>query len=288
MKSAIKTFLVVVASAITIHIAIAQTQHDDFAPNAYMKEMLKLPEATCKVHNMDTTRNIKYMEIDKEICQSKKFHEYYQTSSDYKIVRWNIPKDSLSFFKRYVEELTDSKGRVIELRFLENGGFSNGRLCYLPDIVKYSYPNKNTIIETLYNADGSKMNGLECEVYYKTTYKLNNNKFIESAQIEYFIDTINIKRAGISDSDIEIEMNFMKRNISDSLTNSDAAKFVQFYLKSHSKLNRQFPVSKKFIYDWTENDTEELDAKQCLSTCQKVQGVDPNKKGGIYYNEWQN
>jgi hypothetical protein len=203
-------------------------------------------------------------------CQTKKYHEYYQTASDYKIVRWNIPKDSLTHFKNYVEELTDSKGRVVELRFLENGELSKGRLCYLPDIVKYNYPNKYTIVETLYNADGTKMNGLECEVYYKTTYILNNNNFIESAQIEYFVDSINLKREGISDKDIEIEMNFIKKNVTDSLTNSDAAKFVQFYLKSYSKLNRQFPVNNKFAYyGWTENNTEEIDAKKCLITNDK-------------------
>lgn len=199
-------------------------------------------------------------------CQTNKYHEYYQTASDYKIVRWNIPKDSLTYFKRYVEELTDNKGRVVELRFLENGVLSKGRLCYLPDIVRYSYPNKNTIIETLYNADGSKMNGLECEVYYKTTYKLDKNNFINSAQIEYFVDSINIKREGITDKDIKVEMDFINKNVSDSLTNSDVAKFVQFYLKSHSKLNRQFPINNKFTYGWTENDIEEIDAKKCLVT----------------------
>ncbi len=198
-------------------------------------------------------------------CQSKKYHEYYQTASDYEIVRWNIPKDSIKYFKRFVEEIADRKGRVTELRFLENGNLSKGRLCYLPDIIKYSYPNKKTIIETLYNADRSKMNALECEVYYKTTYKLNNKYSIESAQIEYFVDTINIKKDGITSKEIQIEMNFINKNASDSLANTDAAKFVRFYLKSYLKLNRKFPINIKFTnYDWPENNTEEIDAKKCL------------------------
>lgn len=66
MKSAIKTFLVVVAVATTTHIAIAQTPYDDFAPSNKKKEILKLPEATFKAFNIDTTRNIKYIELDKE------------------------------------------------------------------------------------------------------------------------------------------------------------------------------------------------------------------------------
>lgn len=198
-------------------------------------------------------------------CQPKLYHEYYQTASDYQIKRWNIPKDSLIFFKNYVEELTDKKGRVTELRFLENGKLEKGRLCYLPDIVKYSYPNNNTIIEMLFNADGSKMNGLECEVFYKTVYKLDKKLFITSAQIEYYIDTTKIKENGISDSDIKIEMDFIKKNVSDSLTNSDAAKFVQFYLKSYSKFNRHFPVGNNFSFNsWTENSIEEIDAKKTL------------------------
>lgn len=31
--------------------------------------------------------------------QTIRYHEYYQTASDYKIVRWNIPNDSLTSFK---------------------------------------------------------------------------------------------------------------------------------------------------------------------------------------------
>jgi hypothetical protein len=66
MKSAIKTFLVVVAIATTTHIAIAQTPYDDFEPSNKKKEMLKLPEATFKAFNIDTTSNLKYIELDKE------------------------------------------------------------------------------------------------------------------------------------------------------------------------------------------------------------------------------
>lgn len=66
MKKVIKTFLVVVATAISTHISFAQTPYDDFAPNAKRKEILKLPETTFKAFNIDTTRNIKYIELDKE------------------------------------------------------------------------------------------------------------------------------------------------------------------------------------------------------------------------------
>lgn len=198
-------------------------------------------------------------------CQANRYHEYRQTASDFEIVRWNIPKDSLANFNMYVAEIADGRGRVTELRFLENGGLSKERLCYLPDMVKYEYPTDNIIVETLYNADGSKMIGLECEVYYKTTYKLDENMFILKAQIEYFADSAYMKQNGFSDEDIKTEMDFVKASIFDPTTNADAAKFVRFYLKSYSKLNRKFPVSKSFAYyGWPEKDAEEIDARKCL------------------------
>lgn len=73
MKSAIKTFLIVVAVATTTHIAIAQTPYDDFAPSSKKKEMLKLPEATFKAINSDTTSEIKFIELDNESLVLKYF-----------------------------------------------------------------------------------------------------------------------------------------------------------------------------------------------------------------------
>src|SRR6266446_7554698 len=88
-------------------------------------------------------------------CQKVSYHQFEPTASDYKIIRWNIPKDSLKFFQWYVEEQTDNKGRVVELQFLENGDWLRRRLCYLPDFVTYQYPDKKTIVECLYNSDSS-------------------------------------------------------------------------------------------------------------------------------------
>lgn len=156
---------------------------------------------------------------------------------------------------------------MVELRFLEKGIYSSNRLCYLPDIVKYSYPNSNTIIETLFNSDGSKMNGLECEVYFKTTYKLNHLFEIDSAQIEYFVDSIELIKNGIlSAKDIKIEMDFINKSTVDSSMIAEASNYVKYYLKSYAKLNRKFPINaKKMNYDWTENNPEEVDVKKCLS-----------------------
>lgn len=54
MKSAINTFLVVVAVATTTHISFAQTPYDDFAPSNKKKEMLKLPEVKFTLTDKDS------------------------------------------------------------------------------------------------------------------------------------------------------------------------------------------------------------------------------------------
>lgn len=66
MRTAIKTFLVVVATATTTHISIAQTPYDDFAPSSKKKEMLKLPESVYKLRNLDTSSKVKFIVFDKE------------------------------------------------------------------------------------------------------------------------------------------------------------------------------------------------------------------------------
>lgn len=66
MKSATKTFLLVVAIATTNNIAIAQTPYDDFAPSSKKKEMLKLPNSTFRAVNTDTSSNVRYIELDIE------------------------------------------------------------------------------------------------------------------------------------------------------------------------------------------------------------------------------
>ncbi len=202
--------------------------------------------------------------IHSSFAQTKtSYHEYYQNASDYFIVRWNIPQDSLNFVESYIEELTDNQNRVLKLKFLEKGELFKDRLCYLPDFVEYNYPDDRTIIETLYNADGSKMNGLDCEGYYKTTYKLNDSFIIESAQIEYFIDTVKVNR-NLTSEDIKTEMDYINKNMVDSSSNILASYFVRYYLMSYSKYNRKFPVNKNFTFVWDENNQENIDVRKCL------------------------
>ena len=75
MKPAIKKILLVATIAFTNHIVIAQTPYDNFAPSSKKKEMLKLPDATFRAYNIDTTREIKYIELDKETFVLKCFNK---------------------------------------------------------------------------------------------------------------------------------------------------------------------------------------------------------------------
>lgn len=157
------------------------------------------------------------------------YHSYELTASDYKIIRWNIPKDSLHYFDEYIEETVDKNGRVIELKFLKNGKFTKDRLCYLPDIVRFEYPSNNIIIVKEYNADGTKLEDEDCPYTdnYKTIYKLDNNK---------------------------------------NLIKPKDFTYIGYYLKSFAKLNRVFPINDNFNFQDTEiyNKVEEEDALKCI------------------------
>lgn len=66
MKTAIKTFLLVIAFGLTNTPVNAQTPYDNFAPGLKKKDMLVLPESIYKLRNLDTLSNIKYVVFDKE------------------------------------------------------------------------------------------------------------------------------------------------------------------------------------------------------------------------------
>lgn len=66
MKSKIRTFLAIVATATITNIAYSQTPYDDFAPSLSKKEMLKLPEVTFRVINEYSSSAVMAIELDKE------------------------------------------------------------------------------------------------------------------------------------------------------------------------------------------------------------------------------
>lgn len=75
MKSKIKTVLAIVATATITNIAYSQTPYDDFAPSETKKEMLKLPNATFKAYNVDSSGEISYMVLDNEYYTISYFNQ---------------------------------------------------------------------------------------------------------------------------------------------------------------------------------------------------------------------
>ena len=164
----------------------------------------------------------------KTFAQTKKYHSYVPTVSDNVITRWNISKDSLKYFKWYVEETSDKQSRVTELKFMTNGKVGGNRLCYISNFIKYSYPDNYTIIEYQLNDDATPIIGAECDMAYKIIYKLDKKLYLIKTVEFYRLDKVKTKKESI-----------------DSTTTHEGANFVSYYFKSFSKLNRHFPMSRK-------------------------------------------
>ena len=162
------------------------------------------------------------------VAQTKRYHSFEPTASDNVITRWNIPKDSIKFFKWYLEETSDVQGRVTELKFMSDGKVGGNKLCYNSNFIKYIYPDNYTIIECLLNDDGTPMIGTECDMAYKTIYKLDKKSFLIKTIEYYRLDKVKMKKKPI-----------------DSCATHEGANFVSYYFKSYSKLNRRFPMSRK-------------------------------------------
>jgi len=186
------------------------------------------------------------------------YHAFEQTASDYMITKWNIPKDSLSAYKWYVEETVNNDGRVIQLRFLENGNPCKERLCYLADVVKYEYPDNFHIIESEFECDGITPNGRECEENYKTIYTLDSKTHITHIEIVDFIDKDSILKtgqySGVDNKNMKIEINNLeKQNRSSDI--KDAS--INYYSNSFAKYNGKYPINKKQGKYWKKNTQKE-------------------------------
>ncbi len=182
------------------------------------------------------------------------YHEFEPTASDNAIVRWNINSDSLS--KRFVKEIIDNKGRVIELKFYENNSLYYQRLCYLPPWIKFEYPNDTTVVQTSLNENGEQDCDLECGVASQTTfYVTKDQKTIVNSTNECFIDTAFYLKNGFTMETI-VEAS---REIKSS---AKTAPIIEYYSKSIAKLNGKFPVSHDFdlkLFYFNETEKREID-----------------------------
>ena len=169
------------------------------------------------------------------------YHEFVPSASDFGISKWNINQNDLSAY--YLTEKIDSKNRVIELKFYEDGKNNFKHLCYLSTWIKFEYPNKRTIIQYNLNPDGIPEANIECELPSKIIYHLSENqKIIIKTESEYEFDKNYYLKIGWTNEFIEELLNGLK-------SEQRTAFVIEFYLKSWTKLNGIFPVSTEFDLD---------------------------------------
>lgn len=187
-------------------------------------------------------------------AQTVLYHEYEPTSSDFKIIKWNINADSLPNW--YLIEKTDNNGRVTELNFMKNGSYLSPSLCYLPTRIKYEY-SFNTIAQ--YNYFGEDIAYAdECENVFKKVYHLNDNNYIYKSENYYEYDTENHSKKEIQE---------LKRFISEVMEENEfsVSPFIGYYQYSLSKMNKIFPISEEFNSDdFTFEELELLEINKCL------------------------
>jgi hypothetical protein len=169
------------------------------------------------------------------------YHKFEPTASDFGITKWDISQKDSSYY--YLTEKVDSKNRVTELKFYENGKSSFDHLCYLQTWVKYEYPDDTTIIQTNLNSEGIPEANIECELPSKIIYHLSENKkSIISTEYEYEFDHIHYQKIGWTKE-------FLSGIITELESHESNASIIDFYSKSLNKLNGIFPVNNEFDID---------------------------------------
>jgi len=102
------------------------------------------------------------------------FHSLRMTDSEPVISAWNV--DSSMVGPYYVIESVDSKGRVVELRFMDNKKLME-QSCYVTPIITYEY-KENQIVQNSYMASEKLRTELECGDFQKTVYTLKGDSVV--------------------------------------------------------------------------------------------------------------
>ena len=167
------------------------------------------------------------------------FHRFERTASSFKTSKRNISPSDLPM--NYFIETIDDQGRVTDIKFMENGKIIENRLCYLSPWIKYEYPDSKTIISYNLNYDGSKLSSIECDMWYKTVYTLDDSQTkILRTQIEYAIDTAQLIAYGWKEDELQRAPEGLKK------AEQPRPIAIAGYMKSSAKLNGKFPVSDRF------------------------------------------
>ena len=173
------------------------------------------------------------------LSYEKKYHEFNRTASSFRTSKRDISSSELPEY--YFVETIDNRGRVTDIKFMSNERIIEKPLCYLSTWIKYEYPNSNTIISYNLNSDGSKRSSIECDMWYKTTYTLDNSQTqIIKTDIEYAIDTAQLIEYGWKEDELQRALEQLKKQ------EQPQPIMIDGYAKSTAKLNGKYPISSKF------------------------------------------
>lgn len=172
-------------------------------------------------------------------AQSTKYHAFEVTTSDFKILEWNINKSKLP--NLYIEELIDEMNRVVELKFYSGEDIIQRPLCWLTPWYKFQYPNDSTIVVNNFNSLGEVGGDIECGIPSKTIFLFNPNNFELKKSSSENILSDRVKEIWLS----QFSDNELMSLIEQSKTTTDSPSFIDAYLYSYQKLNGHFLIDSK-------------------------------------------
>lgn len=173
------------------------------------------------------------------LSYEKRFHEFNRTASSFRTSKRNISPSKLPEY--YFIETIDNRGRVTDIKFMQNGKIIGNRLCYLSPWIKFEYPDSKTVVTYNLNSDGSKLSSIECDMWYKTIYTLDDSQTkILNTQIEYAIDTAQLIKNGWKEDELLRALERLEEE------EQPQPIMIDGYEKSTAKLNGKFPISTKF------------------------------------------
>ena len=175
------------------------------------------------------------------------YHQYEVSKYSWYITNWNLDKEKLPI--KYVEEISDEYGRVIQLSFFENGELTNPYLCTFDPIITFEYPNDSTIITTQWKEKniwgGAHLECADSPTRHVYTYD-PESKFLTTFHAEPLLN--NEVKSYWQDT-----LGFSEQELSSLVENhtiySDNPTYITWYLYSFNKLSGVFPIQKEANID---------------------------------------
>ena len=181
------------------------------------------------------------LSLSYQFCRlhKRKLSRFHETSSNFRILEWNIDKDELP--NLYLKETIDEFGRVTELKFYSGDKVIMNSLCDLAPWYKIEYPNDTTIVVSNFNSLGEIGGNIECGTPSKTTFLFKPDTF----ELVFSLSE-NI----LSDKMIKIWLNQISESelnslIDQSKIETDSPGYIVPYLYSYQKFKGHFLIDSK-------------------------------------------